>query len=711
MPIPFIKAWTRLSSLLALSLIAVSIQTAQAVTLRSGEASVEVTADGRILNLTFAGDEVICPEIILWRAIWDGGQNNEAPDRKNGPSLRCADEGVDVAVTAVEGADTAFLDFDHPDVRVLMRIELAERHLDLIPYRVLNRREERLVGLEYPSAAYHPITDHSQYIGVAWGGLALQAQSLRQGASFKTECPQATHDLALMLDRPLSLATFSVQPLTQVPFRRTTFGPVGERAAEKGWSGLSHELSMWAASGQTEALPPVRLAVGADAVELFDAYRAANGMNEWPTLADKWGRKAKQLASCLHLKHDLNHFESLGEGRDELDFIRELPGGPYLWEMVCYHGRFGIHDVDYPDFTIFAETHGGERMFKLRATTMKHRGDLVSVYANPFWWQEDSEGVQALGGIEEIAVRKRDGSLDEQFYSHNKHGYIIGAWRQPVIEQEVARLTSLRDRQGLDMVFQDTYGTRGEYDFAEDFHWPPYGYAQALIDMARHSSAVLPVAGEGVGLDRTFRYLGATMGFYLTTMNASRSRFYDNQHRSGTTRQWPIGALILRDKVAFYPHNLAVSILTSENLSWAVAAGMNMHYQTRRVLMDLQDGTGYDRLTALSYVQKTFCAPVFGARVTAFGFVDHPFELTRTAYANGFEVYASHDDAPRTVSVNARSVELAPHGFILFQGANPVSALLASNEHAGGVFHDWDRKAKDWIPVMPWKPTALTGMQ
>ncbi|MBN1557648.1 MAG: hypothetical protein JW951_05840, partial [Lentisphaerae bacterium] len=618
-------------------ILACGTPSARAATLRAGPARVDIAGDGILHDLVFENDRAAVPELIPWQAVWDGGRNNEAPDRRTGPRLRCNAEGVSVSITAAEGGTVAFLDFDHPDIRVLMRLELAERHLDLIPYRVTNRREDRLCGLEVPAAAYHPVSDNCEYVGVAWGGLALRAATLRQGASYKSECPQATHDLALMLDRPLSLATFSVQPLAQVPFRRTRFGPVGDRAAEKGWSGLSHEVAMWAARGQTEALPPVRLAVGADAADIFDAYREANGMNAWPDLRDKMGKKTDTLAACVHLKYDLNHFAQLFEGDDELAFLRELPEGPYLWEMVCYHGRLGLHDTDYPDFTTFAEAHGGERMFKQRVGVMKHRGDLVSVYANPFWWQGDSAGMRALGGPEAIAVRKRDGSLYDAFYG-NKHGYYIGAWRQPVLDQEVARLTSLRDDQGLDMVFQDTYGTRGEYDFAADFFWPPYGYAQALVEMAGHSSGVLPVSGEGVGLDRTFRYLTASMGFYLTTMNGSRSVFYDNQHRAGTTRQWPVGALILRDKVAFYPHNLAVGILTSENLSWAVAAGMNMHYRVRDVLVDPDNGA--NRLKALVHVQNTVCRPVFGQRLAGFEFLDRPYEITRTAYANGYAVYA-----------------------------------------------------------------------
>jgi hypothetical protein len=697
--------------LLVVASVATVLAEARPVILQAGSARVEVGADGLMRNLVFQGDEVICPEIIPWQAFWDGGQSNTGPDRKNGVALRSNADGVEVTLTAKEGGKVAFLDFEHPDIVVRMRVELGEDHLDLTPYQVLNRREEFLFGLEYPSAAFHVITDHTQNVGVAWGGLALQADALREGASFKTMVPMGTHDLALLIDRPLSLATFSIQPLSSVPFRRTRFGPVGERAKSDGWTGLSHEVAMWAAKDQSESLPTVRLAAGKSPIDIFEAYREANGMNDWPDLASKWGRKLEVLKNSVHLKHDLNHFAENADGRDELEFIRNLPGGPFLWEIVCYHGRFGIHDADYPDFTTFAGAFGGERGFRRRVDRMAHRGDLVSVYTNPFWWQADSEGTKALGGIEAIGLRNRDGSLFGKIYSRNKFGYVIGSWRQPVIDQEVERLTELRDAQGLDTVFQDVYGTRGEYEFAEDFPWAPHAYSQALVDMAEASSSVLPVAGEGVGLDRTFRYLGASMGFYLTTMSGSRSVFYDRRNRAGTTRQWPIGALLLRDKIAFYPHNLAESILTSENLSWAVAAGMNMHYQTRQVLWDIEEGTGTDRLEALSHVQKTFCAPVVGQRVTGFEFLELPYELTRTAFANGYVVYASHDDEPRSFEQHGQKIPLAPHGFVLFKGETPVAALVQSKEHEGGMLSDWDPKAKSWKPVMPWKPTNIRGVK
>jgi hypothetical protein len=677
--------------------------------LEAGGGRVVISSDGLLRGLKLGGEDV-CPVIIPWQAIWDGGQSNTGPDRRNGFRVRSNSKGVAVKVTgdAKEG-NVAYMAFEHPDIRVRMRVELAENHLELTPFEVLNRRDGLLVGMEYPSAAFHPVGEHTEYVGVAWGGLAVQPPLLLEGASYRSECPQATHDLALLVDRPLSLATFSVQPLTQVPFRRTVFGLSGERAKSDGWTGLVHQVATWAGQGQTENLPPVHLAAGTDPVKIFDAYREANGMNEWPGLATKF-RRMNVLRNAVHLKHDLNHFKEFGGGRDELEFLKELPEGPYLWEMVTYHGRFGLHDMDYPDFTIFADAHGGERMFRERAGIMHRRGDLVSVYTNPFWWQEDSEGTKALGGMEAIGVRRRDGTLEEQFYG-NMHGFIVGAWRLPVIQQEVARLTGLRDGQGLDLVFQDVYGTRGEYDFAKDFHWPPYGFSQALIDMARYSSGVMPVAGEGVGLDRTFRYLTATMGFYLTTMNHKRAVFYDDPHSKGQLRQWPFGTLILRDKIAFYPHNLDVSILTSENLSWVLAAGMNMHYQTKQVLTDIEEGIGYSRLEALSHIQKTFCAPVFGERVTCFDFLDVPYELTRTAFANNRVLYASHDDKPQVIEQHGHKVPLAPHGFVHFEGETPVAALLQSKEHEGGMLSDWDPKAKAWKPVMPWKPTALRGIK
>jgi hypothetical protein len=675
------------------------------LTAPGGAARLVLPHDNSTPRLTLkSGDGGNAFDLIPWAAVWDTGEHEFRPDYK-GPSISTLD--ATISEIRPVGPAVAEVDYEHPDIEVTLRYEVTDDGLTMTPLRLLNNRDARLVLMSYPRALYLPVEEGMWYIDGVWGGLARNHEAIREGHRFGGASPQATHDLNVLLTTGGgALGSWSLQPSDGRTFRRTHFGLAKDRLESHNQTGLQHGVSCWLAKGEETSLPAIRLMQADDPFDLFAAYRRDNNMDDWPDLAEKMTpRLAEKLPFAVHLKawfRGIARYER--EGRmDELFAL--LPPPPVLIEFVA-STREGRHDTFYPDFLEFDHKAGGAPMMKRLIERFKERGDLVTMYTHPAWWDPNSRAVEAMGGPEALAVRGRSGEILVQEWSGN-NGFAVGVWREPVREFVRDQLTTLRDDFGFDMIFQDQIGTRSDYDFSLDFGKPPHAWMQALFDIAGMSASVLPVSGEGVGPDRAFRDLTATFGFYLTTLQKSRGRFYDAQHAAGNTVQWPMATMVLHDKVAFYSHNLERTDATRPDLlrshvSWYLAAGMNMHYTMEEVLADERAGLGNQRISALARLQKTVGSKFFGQPMTRFEFVSYDPEVTRTEFANGLVILASHDEEPATLRGGGIEVEVPAHGFLALWKGRPLCALLPPDKDGGPpMIADWDPENRRWQPVLP----------
>jgi len=470
---------------------------------------------------------------------------------------------------------------------------------------------------------------------------------------------------------------------------------------------MHHGVSCWLQAGEEGALPTVRILRTTSPFGIFAAYRRDNGMDEWPGLADKMSpRMAEKLPEAVHLKawfRGIARYER--EGRmDEL--FAMLPPPPLLIEFVA-STREGRHDTLYPDFLDFDHKAGGAIMMKRLVKRFQERGDLVTMYTHPLWWHADSDSVAGLGGPEAIGVRSRSGDLVTEV-SSGSEGFAVGVWREPVRAFVVNQLEELRDEFGFDMIFLDQIGARNDYDFSTEFGRPPYAWIQSVFDLTALAASILPVSGEGVGPDRSHRDLTASFGYYLTTMSRTRDRFYDRQHRAGNTVQWPFATMVLHDKIAFYPHNLERTDrqrpgMGLDHISWCLAAGMNLHTTMEEVLADKEaPDVGNRRFLALAHIQRAVCSRFFGQGITDFTFTSRSPEVTRTEFANGLVIHASHDDHPQTLPSGAATVRVPPHGFLVEQDGVPVFAVRESDAAPKGMLSEWDPKNARWVDIMPY---------
>ncbi|MFI8437319.1 hypothetical protein ACIGJO_26965 [Streptomyces sp. NPDC079020] len=672
---------------------------AGALELTSGTDRVLIDSRGRLLDWS-AGGRVQSPGVLPLAVYYDNG-TGVFSDEATAEVVRVAADEATVRLT-VPG-------FYAADVAVRLR----SGHLELRPTAVRNLWSRPILRVACPEVAYRVIPSEGTMLGIApkWGGLAHTRSVLAGGFYANYGMPTATHDLILFEEDDSALGVYSVQPASDKPYRPTQFGFVGGRARAESLTGLMHRLDAWIAPGTSHRLPATRLATGGTAFDLFAAYRADNRMNAWRGLPDKLGPQLHAgLAESVHLKMDL--WQPTGgtwaTGRPEaaFEYLRAVPGGPYSVELASYYSD-GRHDHHYPDFLSF-DYLGGPAEFQRLIDTVHERGNYASAYTNPTWWHPDSRAVALLGGVERIGIRDGRGRLVTKTHTDNL-GYLIGGWRKAPRALILDQLRTFRDRYGMDMMFQDEIARR-EYDYSADFGAPPYAYCEEIVEQTAQSAAILPIGTEGVGGDRLFQNLTSSLGFYLNTMQGERANTYDGPNRNGVVvQQWPLGTAVMHDKIAFYPHNLDRGIDTTENLSWSLAFGLNMHYQAQHMEADFRAGRGFEMLKGLSLVQKRVAARYFGRAMTAFRYLTEDLKVSRTAFDGGVEIFASHDLQPRALPLPGTlgTVTVAPHGFVACENGRPTYALINDAHHRPGHLARWT--GGRFVPELAWYPADLAG--
>lgn len=672
---------------------------AGALELTRGEDRVLIDGRGRLLDWTCRG-RVQSPGVLPLAVYYD-----------NGTGVFCDEATVTVTRMA---ADEAEVSYAVPGFfTVDMAVRLREGCLELHPKTVRNLWSRPISRVTYPEVAYRTIPEAGTMLGIApkWGGIAHTKTLLAGGFYANYGMPTATHDLILFEEDDSALGVYSVQPATVKPYRPTQFGFVGARARDEALTGLTHRVDAWIGPDRSGGLPATRLAAGGSAFDLFAGYRTDNGMNTWRALADKLDPRLRTgLATSVHLKVDLwqptGGTSATGQPAVAFDYLRAVPGGPYSVELASYYAD-GQHDHHYPDFLTF-DYLGGPAQFQRLIDTIHARGNYASAYTNPTWWHPDSQAVVALGGVERIGIRDARGNLVTKTHTNNL-GYLIGGWRAKPRALILDQLRTFRDTYGLDMMFQDEIARR-EYDHSADFGAPPYAYCEELVEQTAQSAAILPIGTEGVGGDRIFQDLTSSLGFYLNTMQRDRTDTYDNPNRNGVVvQQWPLGTAVMHDKVAFYPHNLDRGIDTTENLSWALAFGLNMHYQAQHTERDFQTGRGFELLKGLSLVQRRVASRYFGRAMTAFRYLTADLRVSRTTFDGGVEIVASHDLQPRALPLPGAlgTVTVAPHGFVASVKGVPTYALIDDAHHQPGYLARWADGR--FVPEIAWCPADLAG--
>lgn len=346
---------------------------------------------------------------------------------------------------------------------------------------------------------------------------------------------------------------------------------VGYSSHKNGTGVYEHEFAVYIKKKKKWVSPVLRFQVGNSVINTLKAYAKINKLDTLTSLKEKLGkRKFKAVANGVLLKVDFHWIKQRFSEFEE--FMKTLPKYTIVHLVSYWPEGF---DKYYPDYLPPANKFGSSKALK-RLIKTAHKNDLIVMpYTNPTWWNE-SPTVSRLGK-ENIAVRKLDGTIHDEFYGGKNWGIIVSPHHSSVIKRnnQIAKaFTKLK----MDILFEDQLGARPwVYDLNPESDKPDQ-YTQGIINIAKRDSRRIPVMTE-CGFDRLIPY---SVGFCDMSVNQALPPDPIFNHMWGKNN-WEVYPFILtkiNSKVALYQHNLSHKVFTDkkEKLTWNLAYGHNLYY-------------------------------------------------------------------------------------------------------------------------------------
>lgn len=386
---------------------------------------------------------------------------------------------------------------------------------------------------------------------------------------------------------------------------------------------LRHNLFTWITPDSTWHSPVIRVSVGEPLTTTLDAYRSANGIAAYPTLADKLGARLSQFLSAPLIKADLHHI-----GKPFIEMIPDLVRlpAPVLLQPVAFQPRG--HDEQGPDYLPPDPRWGTTADFQTLVTAAHQQGLLVMPYTNPTWWDDESPTLQGLAPltIGDIAAQETPGQPDFESYG-GRNGYTMSP-AHPFVQQRLEQLMAQwQTAVGVDCIFDDQIGARPwQYDF-NPASPTPLSYSDGWLDYTQtYADHCLMTEG---GWDR----LAANeIGFHGSLLTWARTTEGVEQ-RLGTDNwvPYPLASWLYGDKVLFYQHNLVGETMTTDvgMLAWNLAYGYMLSYSWNNPEYDPLNNPW---LALVGHLQQTVGVHTAGRRMTAY--YEHTPAVTESIFGD-----------------------------------------------------------------------------
>jgi hypothetical protein len=332
-----------------------------------------------------------------------------------------------------------------------------------------------------------------------------------------------------------------------------------------------HALQTWIRPGESWTSPAVRITVGSPVEDTIAAYRRDNGIDAYPSVAEKLGARLPPLARAPLVKADLPKLQPFGAwGAD----LRRLPV-PSLLHPVSFQP--GGHDGSDPDFLPPDPRWGSTADFRAMVVDARALGHLVMPYLNVSWWDERSPTLQALTpeAARGVAAHNERGEPIVERYNH--HSGPVTSPYSPLVRERIARLRDeWRDNVPVDCLFFDQLGARNSlYDFNPAAPHP-LAYNDGWLEVMRPFREGCLMVEDG--WDRLARDASGFHGSAL--MMAREHDDPDVRYGEGNWEPYPLATRLLHDKVLLYQHDLFEGTMTTdlEVLSWNMAFGLISSY-------------------------------------------------------------------------------------------------------------------------------------
>jgi len=341
---------------------------------------------------------------------------------------------------------------------------------------------------------------------------------------------------------------------------------------------LKHDYITFVSPGSTWESTPVRIRIGETHMQSVADLRSDNQIQQLLSLREKTGSRFEALSQSPMLKVGIKGVggsQGFSNYRDFEALLPDLPS-PSVFHLVEYNP--GAFDHNYPDFIPPDPNYGTLDDFADLFNAARQYGLLVMPYANPTWWDDNSPTVlNQLPPltINDIAVLDKNGNPRWETYNGNA-GFIVSPC-SPFVQ---SRLSELMDQLtvGLpsDLVFEDQIGARGGITDFNPATPSPGSYFRGWLDYTLQNKEKL-LATE-MGYDKLLESEVAFCGSALLPWRVDAN--FINAIGEGNMEFFPFTALVARDKVLFFQHNLAPETATTDlkTLTHNIAMGFNLTY-------------------------------------------------------------------------------------------------------------------------------------
>ncbi len=432
---------------------------------------------------------------------------------------------------------------------------------------------------------------------------------------------------------------------------------------------LTHVFQTWLTRGSAWSSPVVRVRVGGTVAASILAYRVDNGIDRYPSLAEKLGQRLVTLARAPLVKADL--WKGLPPFADWGTPLRRLPS-PSLVHLVAFQP--GGHDEHYPDFLPPDSKWGTTAQLNEALGEARVLGDVVMPYLNVSWWDAQSPSIRELQPPltpRDIAMQTSAGdAVTEQF--GDKDGYIVSPFA-PFVRQRVDRLMEeWRTTVPVECLFFDQIGAR---PWRRDFNPEapsPIAYGDGwLATFAAYRDRCLMTEDGWDRLGDSF------VGFHGGVLEMQREHNWgDERWGAGNWEPYPIATWLLHDKVLMYQHDLYPGTFTEdpEVLLFNVAFGMMLSYDWDGET-DSLDSPWLARVGAL---QRTLGPVVAGRPLTAFRYLGP--HVTESVFGGDYSVVANWSS---TSTFAEDGYTIAPLGFLARRAGGQLLAGALGSSWSG----------------------------
>jgi hypothetical protein len=330
-----------------------------------------------------------------------------------------------------------------------------------------------------------------------------------------------------------------------------------------------HIFDTWIPNGASWSSPVVRFRVGSTAQESMLDYRTDNGIDRYPSVADKLGARLDTLARSPLLKADV--WQGVGRFDSWGPLLHSLPSPSLLHPLAFQAGGFDAND---PDF-LPPDVRWGTTADLRSAMSLGHSLGIGTMpYLNITWWDEDSPTASALKPNDFAVLDDRGQPVTDRYDPHT--GYRVSPYAKAVRDRFASMIDEWTKDMPADCLFFDQIGARPARPDFNPAAPDPMSYETGWLGVAApYADRCLMVEDGWDRLAESF------VGFHGSLMlKVKKPDELNIDWGDGNWQAWPLATWLLHDKVLMYQHDAYPQTMTTglDVLSFNLAFGLILSY-------------------------------------------------------------------------------------------------------------------------------------